>query len=96
MTAFNVSLAQQITFVLGRHDPLHIFDENPDAPPDEYESEAQQILADLTVRPESVDKVRAVVQAAFADPLDDEAIDERAVHRAARDIYRVLLGEPTC
>lgn len=51
MTAHGIQLIQQITFILGRHDPARIFSRNPDAPPDEYESEKRPVWLTTLIEP---------------------------------------------
>ena len=93
MTAFGVTPKEQVTFLLGRHDPNGIFAGNPDAPPDEYEGEAEEILHRLSTVPLSENQVRSVVRAVFVEMAHDEGddeVDEEAIHNAAHDIYLVL------
>ena len=89
VTAHGVSSKEQLTFLLGRHDPAQIFGENPDAPPDEYSSEAEEILARLQ-RGASEQQVREVVWEVFTAAVGHDEVDNDAIARAALDIHRVL------
>ena len=84
-----MSSKEQLTFLLGRHDPGQIFGENPDAPPDEYSSEAEEIFARLQ-RGASERQVREIVWEVFAAAVGHDEVDKNAIDRAARDIHRVL------
>lgn len=84
--AYGVELVAQVTFILGRYDPARIFQGNPDAPPDEYESEAESILRQPLG---SEARVLEVTTRVFRESFEGESIDEQAIARAARDIYAV-------
>lgn len=88
MVAHGVTLLQQITFILGRHDPAGIFKDNPDAPPDEYESEAESILQEST---DSEEMTIKAVRRIFRRSFEGEPLDDRAITNAAHDIYTVRL-----
>lgn len=90
MVAYGVSVVEQITFLLGRHDPGDIFAENPDAPPNEYESEAEDIIALLTSSGVTQKEVEAVVSRVVRESFSDVRLSRRRVKRIARDIVQVL------
>lgn len=90
MTAYGIELIQQATFILGRHDPAGIYEGNPDAPPDEYEDEAEKILSSrLRSEEATLEIVRRVLQGSFSG----EPLDKSAMVRVARDIYYVTSND---
>jgi hypothetical protein len=93
VTAPGVNPKAQLTFLLGRHDPALIFEDNPDAPPDEYE--AEQILARMPPGAVTEDQVRRIVRDVFTEAFGDdegnvEELSEDAIRKAAHDIHLVL------
>jgi hypothetical protein len=90
VTSHEVGLREQITFLLGRHDPGDIFVGNPDAPPDEYESEAEYIIGSLTATSVTRERIEAVVSEAIRQSFPDVRLSRRTVKRIARDVIRVF------
>lgn len=82
-------LLDEVTALFARHDPAWILTENPDAPQDEYEDEAEEVLRKMASRAGSDVPTLKIVETVFKEAFDEWA-SSGFVKRAYMKIVEAL------
>lgn len=83
-------LVSQVTRLLARHDPAWILRDNPDAPADEYEHEANEVLRRVASTAGSEAEVRRVLRQVFHEELGGEEVSRKRLQAASADLHALL------